>query len=183
MRVTRPSNSAERNGVSLASARVVVRVVPARVPVPVPERGPCPTKRVTAGDCGARPCMTTFDHERLDVYQLALEFIRDAHDTINTIPPGDASLADQLRRAATSICLNIAEGSGEFSRKEKARFYRIAKRSATECAAIMDILRTRGIADSIGPQAREQLEARKEVLRRIVSMLIKLVRRMEAAPE
>lgn len=123
--------------------------------------------------------MTTFDHERLDVYQLAIEFIRDAQDTIHTIPPGDASLADQLRRASTSICLNIAEGSGEFSRKEKARFYRIAKRSATECAAIIDILATRGITDSVGPLTCEQLDARKETLRRIVSMLIKLVRRMD----
>ena len=48
-------------------------------------------------DCGALPYMTTFDHERLDVYQLAIDFIRDAQDTIRTIPPGDASLADQLR--------------------------------------------------------------------------------------
>ena len=131
-------------------------------------------------DCGALPYMTTFDHERLDVYQLAIDFIRDAQDTIHSIPPGDASLTDQLRRASTSICLNIAEGSGELSRKEKARFYRIAKRSATECAAIIDILRTHGITDSVGPLTCEQLDARKETLRRIVSMLIKLVRRMDA---
>ena len=105
-------------------------------------------------DCEALPYVTTFDHERLDVYQCAIDFIRDAQDTIHSIPPGAASLADQLRRASTSICLNIAEGSGEFSRKEKARFYRIAKRSATECAAIIDILTTRGTADSEGARCR-----------------------------
>ena len=95
-------------------------------------------------------------------------------------PPGHASLADQLRRAATSICLNIAEGSGEFSPKEKARLYRIAKRSATECAAILDVVRIRLPADSLDEEVCEQLDSRKEMLRRIVSMLIKMVRRMEA---
>jgi four helix bundle protein len=124
--------------------------------------------------------MTTFDHERLDVYQVAIEFISEADLTISTIPPGHASLADQLRRAATSICLNIAEGSGEFSPKEKARLYRIAKRSATECAAILDVVRIRLPADSLDEEVCEQLDSRKEMLRRIVSMLIKMVRRMEA---
>ena len=38
-----------------------------------------------------------------------------------------ASLADQLQRAATSIPLNIADGAGEFSASEKARFYRMAQ--------------------------------------------------------
>ena len=135
---------------------------------------------VTVGVFGTQLYMTTFDHERLDVYQVAIEFISESGLTINTIPPGHASLADQLRRAATSICLNIAEGSGEFSPKEKARFYRIAKRSATECAAILDVLRIRVLADSVGQGVCEQLDARKEMLRRIVSMLIKLARRMEA---
>jgi len=49
------------------------------------------------------------------------------------------SLADQLQRAATFIPLNIAEGAGEYSGAEKNRFYRIAKRSATDCAGILDI--------------------------------------------
>jgi len=40
------------------------------------------------------------------------------------------------QRAATSVPLNIAEGAGEYSGAEKSRFYRIAKRSATECAGI-----------------------------------------------
>jgi four helix bundle protein len=66
---------------------------------------------------GSRP----FDHERLDVYQLAVRFLEHARDVIATFPRGRAGLADQLERAATSIVLNIAEGSGEFSSQEKAR--------------------------------------------------------------
>jgi four helix bundle protein len=51
-------------------------------------------------------------------------------------PRGLGDLADQLRRASTSIVLNIAEGAGEYSPKDKAKFYRFAKRSAAECSAI-----------------------------------------------
>ena len=52
----------------------------------------------------------------------------------------DRHLLDQLLRAASSVCLNIAEGAGEYSRDEKIRFYRIARRSAWECAAAVDLL-------------------------------------------
>jgi four helix bundle protein len=69
----------------------------------------------------------------------------------DTLPWGN-----QLRRATTSICLNIAEGAGEFSAKEKAPFYRIAKRAATECAAILDVV---GIW-AVGGSADENLSQR-----------------------
>ena len=57
------------------------------------------------------------------------------------LPRGRRYLADQLQRAAVSIPLNIAEGAGEFSRKDKRRFYRIALRSATASAARLDVCR------------------------------------------
>jgi four helix bundle protein len=85
--------------------------------------------------------MNEFDHERLDVYRVALEFVVLASDVAGRMPKGRAYLADQLQRAATSIALNIAEGAGEFASAEKARFYRIARRSATESAAILDVCR------------------------------------------
>ena len=83
--------------------------------------------------------MTKFDHEKLDVYEVAIDFVVLANDIAERLPRGRAYVADQLQRAATSIALNVAEGTGEFSSKEKARFYRMAKRSATECAAILDV--------------------------------------------
>ena len=85
--------------------------------------------------------MTTFDHERLDVYKAAIQFVVVAHDVVEHLTRGRAYLADQLQRAVVSIPLNIAEGGGEFSRKDKRRFYRIALRSATESAAILDVCR------------------------------------------
>ena len=87
--------------------------------------------------------MEQFDHEKLDVYQIAVEWVALAQDVAEALPRGEGNLADQLQRAAASITLNIAEGAGEFSAAEKARFYRIAKRSATECAAVLDVAKRR----------------------------------------
>ena len=82
--------------------------------------------------------MNDFEHERLDVYRAAIEFLVIADEIATSLPKGRAYLVDQLRRAATSIALNIAEGAGEFSPGDKVRFYRMARRSATECAGILD---------------------------------------------
>lgn len=115
-----------------------------------------------------------FDHERLDVYQFSLKFAVMSARIIEAFPAGRAHLADQLHRAAVSITLNIAEGAGEFSKGDKARFYRLAKRSATECAAVLDICRELQLSE-VGP-----LTAGRDLLIKIVSMLIKLIRSFEA---
>jgi four helix bundle protein len=78
-----------------------------------------------------------------------------------------------MHRAAVSITLNIAEGAGEFSKGDKARFYRMAKRSATECAAVLDICHKLQIVDA------SPLVEGREILISIVSMLIKLIRSFE----
>lgn len=114
-----------------------------------------------------------FDHEKLDVYNVTVDFISLAHQVIATFPPGHASLADQLRRAASSIALNIAEGAGEFSKPDKARFYRFARRSATESAAALDVAVRLELATAA------QCEAGRDGLVRIVSMLTNMVRALE----
>ncbi len=83
--------------------------------------------------------MQNFDHEKLDVYQAAIEFVIVIESLVNQFPKGRAYLIDQLQRAGSSVLLNRAEGAGEFSANEKIRFYRMARRSATESAAILDI--------------------------------------------
>ena len=65
--------------------------------------------------------MGHFDHERLDVYQAGIEFVAKADEIVEQLPRGRGYLADQLQRAATSVPLNVAEGAGEFSKKDKAR--------------------------------------------------------------
>jgi four helix bundle protein len=112
--------------------------------------------------------MKYFDHEKLDVYQAAIELVILIDEIVEHFPRGRAYLADQLQRAGTSIPLNIAEGAGEYSVNEKGRFYRMAKRSATECASIFDIGQRIRIIDE-----QRYLKGR-ELLIRVVSMLTKM---------
>ena len=114
--------------------------------------------------------MNEFDHEKLDVYVAAIDFVALADQIVEHLPRGRAYLADQMQRAATSIPLNIAEGAGEFSASEKARFYRMAKRSATESAAIVHVCQRLGLVEDA------RYNAGRELLLRIVAMLVKMVR-------
>ena len=114
------------------------------------------------------------DHEQLDVYQVALEFLVFANDVIERLPRGRSHLADQLTRASTSIVLNLAEGAGKHSKPDKRRFYLSSRGSATESAALLDVCLRLRLLDEAGHQAG------KERLVRIVSMLFKLAQSCEA---
>ena len=78
------------------------------------------------------------DHERLDVYPLALDFVVFANGIVEALPRGRSHLADQFTRASTSIVLTIAEGAGKRSKGNKRRYYLTARGSATESAALAD---------------------------------------------
>jgi four helix bundle protein len=111
-----------------------------------------------------------FDHEKLDVYQLAIEFVARANEVIEQLPRGRGYLADQLQRAALSIVLNIAEGAGKFSPADKAVFYTRARASATESAAVLDACRKLNLI------ATPVADDNKAVLERIARMLTKLIK-------
>lgn len=112
--------------------------------------------------------MRLFDHEKLDVYKAAIEFVVLIDEIVEHFPRGRAYLVDQLQRAGTSVSLNIAEGAGEYASNEKARFYRMAKRSATECAGIFDVCLHLKLVKE------EQYKKGRELLIRIVAMLTKM---------
>src|SRR5438270_1622604 len=73
-----------------------------------------------------------FDHEKLDVYREAINFCGWVGEFLASISAKTAA-KDQLDRASTSIPLNIAEGNGKFSAKDRARFFEMARGSALEC--------------------------------------------------
>jgi four helix bundle protein len=110
---------------------------------------------------------TTFDHEKLSVYHEAIRFVAWADALLETIPK-NLAVHSQLDRAATSIPLNIAEGNGKYTAPDRCRFFDIARGSALECAACLDVLmaKTRIASADQG----------KEILVRIVSMLVGLIR-------
>ena len=108
-------------------------------------------------------------YEKLDVYQCGIEFLAKSSKFIEGIPKGNAVLVDQLRRAALSITLNIAEGSGRPSKKDAARFYAIARGSAMECGAILDASLVLKLIEAT------EHAVLKCLIERIVSMLTKMV--------
>ncbi len=113
------------------------------------------------------------DHERLDVYHLALDFLVFANGIIEVLPRGRGHLADQFTRASMSVVLNIAEGAGKTSKPDKRRFYLTARGSATESAALLDVCMRLKLLDEAA------LKAGKDMIVRVVSMLIRLAQACE----
>ena len=110
-----------------------------------------------------------FDHEKLHVYQASLEFVEWLHIIQERIPK-KFSIYDQLDRASTSISLNIAEGNGKFTQKDRCRFFDIARGSAFECAAALDILSAKKILED------HEVKSGKKILLKIVSMIVGLIK-------
>ena len=80
-----------------------------------------------------------FGFEKLDTYKKAREFNLEIRKDILSNEKLDRVSKDQLRRAARSIMLNIAEGSSRFSKADERNFYVISRGSAIECVAILDL--------------------------------------------
>ncbi len=113
--------------------------------------------------------MQQFDHEKLKVYQIAIRFVAWADELLNDVPKTIA-VHNQLDRASTSIPLNIAEGNGKHTAADRCRFFDIARGSALECAACLDVLVAKKRSDAAVVQSG------KEMLIEIVSMIVGLIR-------
>ena len=88
-----------------------------------------------------------FMFECLEVYKKAIEFTVAIFDSCREIRHKE--IKDQLSRAALSIPLNIAEGNGRNTDKEKCQFYKTARGSLFECIPLLEIcLKTEQFAES-----------------------------------
>ena len=112
-----------------------------------------------------------FTHEKLIVYQRAIEFVAWSQPLIESLP-ARAAVRDQLDRASTSIPLNIAEGNVKFSTADRARFFQYAQGSAVECAGCLDVI----VARKLG--AEEEVISGKKLLVEVVKILATLLERL-----
>ena len=78
------------------------------------------------------------------IYQISLDYIDKVYDLVKRLPVEEKyNLSSQLTRSATSIALNIAEGSTGQSDKEQGRFLNMALRSYLETVACLDLIQRR----------------------------------------
>jgi four helix bundle protein len=110
------------------------------------------------------------NYERLDVYRCSIEFLALATAIVERLGRRDSALKDQLKRAALSIPLNIAESSGKVFPNDRARFLAIARGSAMECGACLDCLKV------MNPSFGGQVDDAKAIIVRLVEMLSKMCR-------
>ena len=118
-----------------------------------------------------------FDHEKLHVYQLQLEFIGWVTTLIDEVQQLDAGKTAEIRRhldrASLSVLLNIAEGNGRRAQQTRAKFFDDARGSASESAACLDALVAKGMC------RKDRIQSGKQMLERVLSMLTKLVDRFD----
>ena len=118
-----------------------------------------------------------FDHEKLHVYQLQLEFIGWVTLLIDDVQQFDAGKTAEIRRhldrASLSVLLNIAEGNGRRRQQARAKFFDDARGSACESAACLDALVAKAVCRP------ERIQSNKQTLQRVASMLTKLVDRFD----
>ena len=109
-----------------------------------------------------------FDHEKLDVYRVSLEFVGWVHARPGKFTGSKRFARDELIRASQSVPRNIAEGNGKRSLPDRKRYFEIARGPALECAAVLDELAI------IGALKEGEHKQGKGMLVRVVSMLTKL---------
>ena len=117
---------------------------------------------------------TIFDHEKLFVYQRAIQFVAWAEDLLQELADNKINAKDHLDRASTSIVLNVAEGNGKISALERRRYLLTARGSSVESAACLDIFVAKRLVDE------NRILPGKELLLEIVRMLMGLIGRLES---
>jgi four helix bundle protein len=104
----------------------------------------------------------------LKVYSLMLEVLRSLRAVLVKIERHDRDLGNQLRRAASSVALNIAEGSGSQGGTRTMR-YRTALGSARETGACLDVAMALGYLDQLDVELLSKLDQVRAMLAKLVA--------------
>ena len=109
-----------------------------------------------------------FKFEKLQIWQLAIDMSCDIHDLTRTFPKEELFiLTSQIKRAADSISLNIAEGSTGQSNPEQKKFLGYAQRSAIEVVSCLHIGKRRNLV------SEDQFNIHHDALNKLVAMVQK----------
>lgn len=112
------------------------------------------------------------DHKRLDIYSVSKQFVHACYELTKTLPGEERyNMVSQIRRAALSIQLNIAEGASRKSNAERKRYYEIARGSLIEIDAALDI------AVELKYVIKKEQEKLGELMIRCFQMLTKMIGR------
>ncbi len=110
-----------------------------------------------------------FEFQKLNVYKKAKLFHINCKNLILATKL-ERFVSDQLGRASFSVPLNIAEGSGKFSKADRRNYFTTARASVFECVAVLDIL---GDQRKISESNLERLLNDADELSRILFAMIK----------
>ncbi len=110
------------------------------------------------------------NHQKLDVYTVSKSFVKECYKLTRGFPAEERfALCSQIRRAALSVHLNIAEGCSRKSEAERKRFYEVARGSLIEIDAALDV------AENLDYCQKEGLQELGLLLTRCFSLLSKLL--------
>ena len=114
--------------------------------------------------------MLQLSHKKLDLYQISLKLVKEIYNVTKQFPTEERFLiVNQVRRAAISVCSNLAEGSARKSKQEKIRFFEISRSSAVEIDTQFEISL---ILQYVQNEQIAQLEQYLESVFRMISKLI-----------
>ncbi len=110
-----------------------------------------------------------FEFQKLEVYKKAKSFHLNCIEILKENKTNKTT-NDQLKRASFSIALNVAEGSGRFSKPDRRNFFVISRGSVFECVSIIDILHD---TETIETEKFQSLLQNADELSRILYTMIK----------
>ena len=115
-------------------------------------------------------------HKSLHVYQVVREMVKEVYKISGTLPQEEKfNMVPQMRRAALSVKLNLAEGSTRRSETERKRYLEISRGSIVEIDAVLET------AVDLGYILREDLEAASELLNKCFALLSNMITKMAPA--
>ncbi len=114
--------------------------------------------------------MLNLAHKNLETYKIALQLVKKVYEWTRSFPKEEQYvLVTQLRRAAISVCSNLAEGSARSTKPDRKRFYEISRSSVVEIDTQFEVAL---ILEYVKNDQIKELEGYMESVFRMLSKMI-----------